>query len=113
MARVKIQKSVISPPTGEQQQAAPKGKRWQVFGFIAAAAVLTIFYVNNSVKVNELLREKDRLRRTLDSVENSAHGLQTQVVRLQSAERIDSIARTSLRMIRNPNAPKTIVVPAK
>jgi len=83
-----------------------------VFGVIAAAAVATIFYVNNAIKVNELLRDRDNLQRSLDSMHSVTRGLQTQVIRLQSAERIDSVARLSLRMIRNSNAPKTLIISA-
>lgn len=109
-------KPLPKPATGETlplQEEKPKAKRWQVFGFIAVAAALTIFYVNNSIRVNELLRDRDSLRRSLDSVQNAMRSQQMQVIRLQSPERIDSIARTSLRMIRNPAAPTTISIPAK
>lgn len=102
------------PPIKPQEDGAPpKNKRWQVFGVIAAAAVATIFYVNNAIKVNELLRNRDNFQRSLDSMHSVTRGLQTQVIRLQSAERIDSIAHFSLRMIRNSNAPKTLIIPAK
>ncbi len=112
---MKFKHKPLSKPAAAESpaQPKPKAKRWQVFGFIAGAAALTILYVNNSIRVNELLRDRDRLRHSLDSVQNSMRSEQMRVIRLQSAERIDSIARNSLRMIRNPAAPKTIVVPAK
>lgn len=103
----------IPAEASAKQPEKPKAKRWQVFGFITIAAMLTILYVNNSVRVNELLRDRDNLRRSLDSVQNAMRSQQMLVIRLQSPERIDSIARTSLQMIRNPTAPKTIIVPAK
>jgi cell division protein FtsL len=108
-------KPLPKPMAAEQPELAekPKARRWQVFGVITAAAMMTVVYVNNSVRVNELLRDRDRLRRSLDSVRNSMRSEQMRVIRLQSAERIDSIARNSLHMIRNPKAPKTIIVPAE
>lgn len=106
--------SFKSPPANTVERgASSKGRRWQVFGVIAAAAAATIFYVNNAIKVNELLRDRDSLQRSLDSMHSVTRGLQTQVIRLQSAERIDSVARFSLHMIRNPSAPKTLIIPAK
>ncbi len=103
------------PPsaTTQEDDAPPKGKRWQVFGVLFLASILTILYVNNSIRINELLRDRDRLRHNLDSVQTSAHGIQMHIIRSQSAERIDSIARFSLRMTRNPNAPKLITISDK
>jgi len=82
--------------------------RWSIFGLLVVSALAVVLYVSNVVRVNTLMRNMQRYEKTRDSLVYANQSLQSEIMRLQSAERITTIARTKLGMIPNSQAPKRL-----
>jgi cell division protein FtsL len=82
--------------------------RWSVLGLVLVGAVLAIFSVNNVVTINNLLTEKQELKKQHKKIVNKNKILQSSVNELQSAERITKIAREELGMINSKKAPQIL-----
>jgi len=85
--------------------------RWSIFGLLGMSAVFMVLYVSNVITVNGLLRRIPRLEEKRDSLLYESRRLEESIARLQSAERITSIAKEKLGMIPNQSAPQ--VLPTK
>lgn len=79
--------------------------RWSIFLLIVGSALLTILYVSNVVSVNRLLTEVQQLEHSRDSLFSVNEALRVEVTRLQSAERITTLARNRLGMVQPTQAP--------
>ena len=79
--------------------------RWSLFALFFISALATVGYVSNVIAVNSLSNEVDRLHHEHDSLTTLNQSLRTESYRLQSAERITSIATQKLGMIPPPEAP--------
>ncbi|MBI3232468.1 MAG: cell division protein FtsL [Bacteroidetes bacterium] len=82
--------------------------RWSIFGLLVVSAAVVVLYVSNVVRVNTMMRDMQSHEKTRDSLVYSNQGLQSEIMRLQSAERITTIAKTKLGMIPNPQVPKKL-----
>jgi cell division protein FtsL len=82
--------------------------RWSIFGLLVVSAFVVVLYVSNVVRVNTLMRNMQQREKTRDSLVYANQALESQIMRLQSAERITTIARTKLGMIPNAQAPKRL-----
>lgn len=98
-------KSIASPTTLSAQQT-PRAlaqtkrtlNRWGIFGLLALAALIVIVYVNNTLAINRLVAEIDQLKKERDRSVHMNEKLRSEIIRLQSAERITTIAREKLGM---------------
>jgi len=79
--------------------------RWSIFALVFVSALATVLYVNNVITVNRLLRDSEAMRKSVDSLRDVNRSLQTEVFRLQSAERVTRIATERLGMTPPPQAP--------
>jgi len=82
--------------------------RWSIFILLFVSALATVLYVSNVIQVNRLLREKDGLQHSLDSLHGVNQSLHTEVHRLQSSERITRIASERLGMTPPMKAPHVL-----
>ena len=82
-----------------------------IFILLILFAAVTALYVSNVVRVNELLTEIKTLEYTRDSLVSSTNMLRNEVLRLESSDRITSIARDRLSLSQPATAP--IVIPLK
>lgn len=67
-----------------------------------------MLYVNNVVRINELLSETELLERKRAAFVSANEALRIECVRLQSAERISRIAQEKLGMVQSREAPVVI-----
>lgn len=79
--------------------------RWSIFALVFVSALATVLYVNNVITVDRLLRDTEAMRKSIDSLRTVNQSLQTEVFRLQSAERVTRIATERLGMVPPPQAP--------
>lgn len=82
--------------------------RWSIFGLLGVSAVFMVLYVSNVISVNTLLRRIPRLEEKHDSLLYQSRRLEETIARLQSAERITSIAKDKLGMVPNSHAPQVL-----
>lgn len=82
--------------------------RWSMFALFFVSSAATVGYVSNVIAVNKLSSERDQMRRAVDSMRILNQSLRTESFRLQSADRIISIATTRLGMIAPPEAPTVL-----
>ena len=82
--------------------------RWSVFGLVSLFALLTIFYVYNVNRVNNLLKEIRNLEHKHELLKNTIDQLKAEVNSLQSADRIIPIARQKIGLI-NPSYTPIII----
>ncbi|MCU0330967.1 MAG: cell division protein FtsL [Candidatus Kapabacteria bacterium] len=101
------------PPAAPEPRAVVRRRRllnrWSLFALVIVSAATTVLFVNNVIAVNVLLKETTDLERAVDSLKTVNQSLRSEIYRLQSAERITTIAVERLGMIPPPRAP--IVVP--
>jgi len=82
--------------------------RWSIFILLFVSAVATVLYVSNVIQVNRLLRERESLQHSLDSLHTVNQSVRTEVHRLQSSERITRIASQKLGMTPPTKAPRVL-----
>jgi len=82
-----------------------KQNRWSVFGLVVLSAIITTAYIDNVFRVNNLLTDIGRLEKEFEELRTSNEMLNSNVIRLQSAERITRIAEEKLMMKKPTKAP--------
>jgi len=98
----------------EQKETAPIVQqrrllnRWSMFALFFITASATVGYVSNVIAVNKLSAEAEDLRHDVDSLKALNQALRTEAFRMQSAERITSIATEKLGMLPPAEAPTVI-----
>lgn len=85
--------------------------RWSIFLLFFVSAAATVLYVSNVIRVNQLLRETEAMRRSVDSLQMVNQSLRAETYRLQSAERITRVAVEHLGMVPPPRAPTVLTTP--
>lgn len=103
---IPLEKPVKESPTLVRQRRLLN--RWSIFALVFISALATVLYVNNVITVDRLLRETEAMRKSSDSLRTVNQSLQTEVFRLQSAERVTRIATERLGMTPPPAAPTVI-----
>ena len=83
--------------------------RWSIFGLVAIAAIITVLYIYNVTRINNLLSEIRELEHNHEIIKNSNDLLKVQIIKLQSADRIIPIAQNRLGMIKSTVIPEIIV----
>ncbi len=97
----------------ERQNIKPSGKwlglnRWKVFGLVVLAAGITIFYVSNVVRIDNMLAEIRELEKEQKILKVRAQYLHADINRLESPGRIIPIAQEKLGMVIPSELPETI-----
>ncbi len=96
----------------EQVQNALKSwtklNRWSVFLFLLITSGLMILYVNNVLSINELAEDIRNLEKQEKRIEFRKRLVESEVIKLQSAERICKIAEEKLKMIKSDAFPLVI-----
>ena len=82
--------------------------RWGVFGILCLLAAMTIGYVSNVMKIDELLSDVQILNKKYEILKNSNEILETNINQLQSADRIIKIAQDELGMIKSEKMPEIV-----
>lgn len=82
--------------------------RWIVLSLVAVTSLLITAYIDNVLKVNNLLSEVRALESRLSEVRASNELLNSKLISLQSAERITKIAEEKLGMKKPDKAPTVI-----
>ena len=94
------------------EREVPKGfhiwSRWKIFSIVFVAAVLTVVYVNNVLRIDALLEQTQSLKKNCDLLKNNNELLRARLNQLQSADRIIPIARDELGMIKADKAPEML-----
>jgi len=85
-----------------------KLNRWAIFLYIIICAGATIFYVGNVRTVNSILTDNIQLEKKLDDLRTSNKALRSEVIKLESPDRIIPLVETELGMIKNPGAPRNL-----
>lgn len=84
--------------------------RWSVFIFLVLSSIAMIIYVQNvykSIKLSDQILQLEKTERRLD---NQIRKLESQIIQLQSADRITKIAEENLGMIKSEKKPITLKV---
>ncbi len=85
-----------------------KISRWKVFALILITALIAAFYVDNVMKVDDLLEDVRELRARREYFENQNELLILEINRLKSPDRIIKIAKNKLDMVEPESCPKTL-----
>ena len=83
----------------------------QLFILLILLAGVTLLYVNNVVRVNQLLSDIKTLEYSRDSLVSSTNLLRNEVFSLESSDRITRIAREHIGLTQPASAP--VVLQAK
>lgn len=79
--------------------------RWALFLYIIFITSSMVFYVDNVININELMRDIKKLELNYADIQNRNKILKSKVIELQEADRICKIAEVNLKMIKNDKAP--------
>ncbi|MBE2189768.1 MAG: cell division protein FtsL [Desulfobulbaceae bacterium] len=85
-----------------------KDNRWLVLVFIVVAAAAAVVFVSNVRSINGLLVQKRDLEKVANELRDKNKRLQSQVIHLQSADRIINYATEELDMVTPDVAPQVI-----
>lgn len=85
-----------------------KDHRWLVLVFIIVAAAASVVFVSNVRNINGLLVENRALEKAANELRDRNKRLQSQIIHLQSADRIIKYASEELDMIAPDVAPQII-----
>jgi len=89
-------------------QSQLKLNRWKILSILALVALITIFYIWNVVKINDILAENRRLEKRHSELLNYTKSLQVKVINLQSPSRICEIAEKRLGLVKPDKLPEVI-----
>ena len=85
-----------------------KTNRLKIFGIVLISAILTLMYVDNTIKINALL-SKIRLQEIeINEIKAKNEILSSKIIELESAERITKIAEEKLGLSK-PNKMPIII----
>ncbi len=85
-----------------------KLNRWSVFLFLLITSGLMIFYVNNVLSINKIAEDIRNLEKQEKRIEFRKRLVESEVIKLQSAERICKLAEEKLNMIKSDAFPLII-----
>ncbi len=105
-----------NPP--QQQPTTPLGqtsvgqrllpRRWLIFGILAASAVFIVVFVNNVLRVGKITEDIDKMKKEHQRLTHQNELYRSEIIRLQSPERITSVAKARLGLIPATAAPERI-----
>lgn len=86
-------------------------RRWLILGIITTSALCVVLFVANVLRVTKLSEEISRLKKEQEKLLHQNEIYRSEIIRLQTPERITRIARTKLQMLPATQAPRTIPFP--
>lgn len=84
--------------------------RFRLFVIIIIGAASTIFYVNNVLQINSLLKDNQQLTKQYKNLRNGNEILRAKLNDLESADRIIGIATKELGMVKAEKPPEVISI---
>ena len=85
-----------------------KSNRLKIFLILAISAVITLIYVDNTIKINALLTKIQTQESQIADIQAYNKILKSQIIELESAERITKIAEEKLGLTK-PNRVPTVI----
>ncbi|MBI5324998.1 MAG: hypothetical protein HZB41_06985 [Ignavibacteriae bacterium] len=82
--------------------------RWKLFGLILFSAILMVLYVSNVLYVDSQLEEMQAMKKIYNSYRNGNELLKTEIIKLESADRIIPYAENVLGMLKPDKPPKVL-----
>lgn len=76
-----------------------------VFIFIIISSILTIFYIDNVFKINNLMKDIHTISKENQRIRDENTLLRMEINKLTSLERISKIAEEKLGMVRSEKTP--------
>ena len=82
-----------------------KTNRFKILGIILISAILTLIYVDNSIKINALLTKIQIQEVEINEIKAKNEILSSKIIELESAERITKIAEEKLGLSKPTKMP--------
>ena len=82
--------------------------RWKLFGLILFTSILMVMYVSNVLYVDSQLEEMQSMKKLYNSIKNGNELLKTEIIKLESADRIIPLAEKELGMLKPEVPPKVL-----
>lgn len=82
--------------------------RWKLFGLLLLSASLMLLYVSNVLYVDAQLEEMQSMKKIYNSIKNGNELLKTEIIKLESADRIIPYAENELGMLKPDKPPKVL-----
>ncbi|MPM66757.1 Cell division protein FtsL [bioreactor metagenome] len=85
-----------------------KSNRFKVLGILAITALIMFLYVDNTIRINVLLAKIQTQEVTIRDIKAYNELLKSQIIELESAERITKIAEEKLGLTKPNKVPNVI-----
>lgn len=82
--------------------------RFKVILLVIVSSILTLLYVDNTIKINALLEEISKNEKRNQEIKTENEILKSDIIKLQSAERIIHISEEKFGLKKTTKAPKII-----
>ena len=82
--------------------------RWKLFGLLLLSSTLMLLYVSNVLYVDSQLEEMQSMKKIYNSMKNGNELLKTEIIKLESADRIIPYAEKELGMLKPDKPPKVL-----
>jgi cell division protein FtsL len=102
-------KAASTPPreqTNVERTLLPR--RWLILGILAASAVFVVVFVNNVLRVGKITEELDTMKKEYQHLSHQNELYRSEIIRLQSPERITAVAKARLGLVPATAAPVRI-----
>jgi cell division protein FtsL len=83
-------------------------RRWLILGVLAASAVFVVIFVNNVLRVGKITEELDTMKKEYLHLSHQNEIYRSEIIRLQSPERITAVAKARLGLVPTTTAPERI-----
>ncbi|TAE23795.1 MAG: hypothetical protein EAZ92_14200 [Candidatus Kapaibacterium sp.] len=83
-------------------------RRWLAFGILTASAVFIVVFVNNVLRVGKMTEDIDKMKKEHQRLTHQNELYRAEIIRLQSPERITTVAKAHLNLIPATTAPERI-----
>jgi cell division protein FtsL len=83
-------------------------RRWLILGILAASAIFVVVFVNNVLRVGKITEELDKMKKEYQHLSHQNELYRAEIIRLQSPERITTVAKARLGLIPATAAPERI-----
>jgi cell division protein FtsB len=95
-------------PKPKKSKKQKRLNRWSVFGLLVLAAILIVIYINNVMRIEDLLFENQNLKKQYSELKYKNETLVAKVNALESPENIIPKATEKLKMLMPEEAPELI-----
>ncbi len=85
-----------------------KTNRLKVFFMVIVFAIFLLLYVDNTIRINELLENINKTEKEIQAIKTNNEILKSRIIELQSAERITKIAEEKLNLKKPSKVPIVI-----